>query len=135
MKYFIVSVILLAACNKQVDKKPIPEAKSKTPYFETDHNCEFPGGWPNLDAYIKQNWKWIEPKDTIDGNVFVKFKIEKNGAIANVEIFKGGFCKSCDQEAIRLVRAMPKWKPTIKNGKMMDDEFILRIYFQSSTIR
>jgi len=98
-----------------------------------DRFAEFPGGRHKLDRYIKDHWKWIEPADTIDGFVFVSFRVRKDGTITDIEIAKGG-CESCNTEAIRLVRLMPKWIPAQKNGVTIDQTYTLPILFESSAI-
>jgi protein TonB len=46
----------------------------------------------------------------------VKFVVEDDGTISDVEVMKGiGF--GCDEEAIRVVKSMPKWNPGVQNGK------------------
>jgi periplasmic protein TonB len=76
---------------------------------------EFPGGTPALFRYFAQNLRYPpqELRLGIQGTVYVGFVVERNGSISNVNIARGvsvGF----DEEALRVVRNMPLWKP----GKM-----------------
>ncbi len=79
---------------------------------------EFPGGTEALKSYLEKNVHY--PKETIDmcvmGYVFVSFIVEVDGSISNAKVEKGldhGF----DEEALRVVNAMPKWKPGKQRGK------------------
>jgi protein TonB len=62
------------------------------------------------------------------GKVFLAFIIKKDGSIAGIKILKG-IGSGCDQEAIRVVKAMPKWKPAKQNGKIVNSSFTLPISF------
>jgi TonB family protein len=82
--------------------------------------AEFPGGVEKLKLWIGQNF--VYPKEALElgyqGKVFLKFVVEKNGQISNVFVERGiADCKSCDKEALRLVKSMPNWIPAQNNGK------------------
>lgn len=85
---------------------------------EADMMPEFPGGEMKLLEYIAMNVRYpdIARQKGISGRVFVTFVVEPDGSISNVGILKG-IGSSCDQEAYRVVKAMPKWKPGEKDGK------------------
>lgn len=73
---------------------------------------EFPGGVDSMYAFISRNIKYPEEalKNNISGNVYVTFVVEKDGQITSTRLLRdiGG---GCGQEALRVVRSMPKWKP------------------------
>lgn len=73
---------------------------------------EFPGGADSMYAFISRNIKYPEEalKNNISGNVYVTFVVEKDGQITSTRLLRdiGG---GCGQEALRVVRSMPKWKP------------------------
>lgn len=55
-------------------------------------------------------------KANISGRAFVKFIVKKDGEIENVVVLKGiGY--GCDEEAVRVIKPMPKWVPGQQNGK------------------
>ena len=61
----------------------------------------------------------------------LKFVVDENGGISNVEILKGvAGCQDCDKEAIRVVKAMPKWKPGKQTGRAVRVYFNLPINFK-----
>ena len=100
-------------------------------YDSVDEMPEFPGGMEAMMKYISENVKYPEKaKDKeIQGKVYVRFVIEKDGSISEVEALRriGG---GCDEEAIRVVKAMPKWKPGKQDGKAVRVSFILPIIFK-----
>ncbi|CAG5068124.1 hypothetical protein DYBT9623_00853 [Dyadobacter sp. CECT 9623] len=95
-----------------------------------DTDPEFPGGMSALAAYIKKNQKMPKAarRARISGNVHVAFEVTARGEIRDIEVLKGlGF--GCDEEAVRLVSTMPKWKPAEKDGKSVSSSFIMPIPF------
>ncbi|RYZ47000.1 MAG: energy transducer TonB [Sphingobacteriales bacterium] len=77
---------------------------------------EFPGGQPAIEQYIKANLKYPEQakKDNIQGRVGVRFVINKDGSVGEAKVMKG-IGGGCDEEALRLIKNMPKWNPGINN--------------------
>lgn len=95
--------------------------------------AEFPGGVTELSRFIKTNMEYpIEAREQgISGRVHTKFVINSFGYIENIEILKGvKNCASCDQEAIRLLRIMPRWQPASVNGKNVNCYFNLPLTFK-----
>jgi protein TonB len=67
-------------------------------------------------------------KQKVDGRVLVNFVVEKDGSITEVKVIKPTF-PSLDAEAIRVVKAMSKWKPGYQNGKAVRVQFTMPINF------
>ncbi len=91
---------------------------------------EFPGGMSQLYVYLQKNVKYppIAKESGIQGRVFVNFVVEKDGSISNVKVLRG-IGGGCDEEAIRVVKSMPKWKPGKQRGKPVRVSFNLPIKF------
>lgn len=73
---------------------------------------EFEGGMAAWAKFIQRNLRYPEEameKET-QGKVFVSFVVEKDGSISNVSVIKG-IGNGCDEEAIRVIKKSPKWKP------------------------
>jgi periplasmic protein TonB len=97
-----------------------------------DVNPEYPGGSKEMFAYIAKNMRYPTSaiENEIEGKVFIRFVIDKSGNIVNPEIARGiGGCPECEQEALRIVRAMPKWKPAMVAGEPVKSLFYLPITF------
>ena len=92
---------------------------------------EFPGGTAKMMDYLSKNIKYPEEakEKGISGRVFLSFVIEKDGAVSNVKVAKG-IGKECDDEALRVVKAMPKWKPGLMKGKPVRVNYMLPIFFK-----
>lgn len=87
-------------------------------YEDVDESATFPGGAVEMMKYISANVKY--PESAMDngeeGKVFVEFVINKDGSISNVKILRG-ISKDLDNEAIRVVKNMPKWTPGLLDGE------------------
>ena len=91
---------------------------------------QYPGGMQALLSYLQENITY--PKDAqekkISGRVLVTFIVEKDGSISSVETVKSVF-PSLDEEAVRIVKGMPNWKPGKQNGKVVRVKYTLPISF------
>lgn len=88
------------------------ESQEDTIHFAFDTESTFEGGIQAMQRWIQENI--IYPQDAIDlneqGKVYISFIIEKDGSVSTVRIERG-VSISIDQEAKRLISAMPNWKP------------------------
>lgn len=95
-----------------------------------DSDPAFPGGTERLNAYLADNIQYpsVAADAGISGVVVVSFIIEKDGTISDVKCLRniGG---GCGDEAVRLVKTMPKWIPGVKDGKLVRCQFKLPITF------
>ena len=73
----------------------------------------FPGGQEALMRFIHTNITYPESAIElgVEGKVYVRFYVEKDGKVANVELLKGINCPAIEQEALRVVSIMPNWIP------------------------
>lgn len=73
----------------------------------------FPGGHEALMRFIYTNITYPESAIELglEGKVYVRFYVEKDGKVANVELLKGINCPAIEQEALRVVSIMPNWLP------------------------
>ncbi len=91
---------------------------------------EFPGGIPGLSQFLGQTLRYPKQarKARITGKVFANFVVGEDGIIRNIEISQGiGY--GCDEEVMRVIGLMPKWKPGIQDGKAVAVRYRLPIYF------
>ncbi len=109
----------------------VKHAKNDSIYQIVDQMPEFPGGTEALLKFVANNVKYPEKAkdEEISGRVFISFVIEKDGSVSNVEL-KRGIGGGCDDEAVRVVKAMPKWKPGIKDGKPVRVSYMMPINFK-----
>ena len=92
---------------------------------------EFPGGELALRRWIGSNIKYpvIAAENGIQGKVYVTFVVDKDGSISNARIARG-VDPSLDQEALRVVNQLPKWKPGKQRGKPVRVSYTVPINFQ-----
>ena len=76
------------------------------------------GGFENMYAFIHANIRYPEVarNNNISGQVFVEFVVEKDGSISSVKVLAGVY-PELDQEAVRVIKLLPKWKPGKQMGK------------------
>lgn len=102
------------------------------PTYDPDVYAEFPGGREKMLKYLFANLTYPEiPRQLgIQGKCNLQFVINKQGEISDIRIMRAvPDCVECDQEAIRVIKKMPKWKPAIKDGQKVDSYFMMPINF------
>lgn len=107
------------------------EASLDTTVFTiVEHQPEFPGGLSALKEYMLKNVRYPAEaqKAGITGRVFVSFVVEVNGRLTAVRVLKG-LDDSCNEEARRVVNAMPRWIPGSQSGKLIRVKYNLPILF------
>lgn len=113
---------------------PIVEEKEEEVEEEVviipDVNPEFGGGEAKLYEYLQENIQYpqLARDGGITGKVYVQFVVEKDGSITNVQV-KRDIGGGCGDEAKRVVKAMPKWKPGKVGGRTVRSQFVLPVNF------
>ena len=87
----------------------------------------FPG---NLNTWIYNNIRYPETakEKKLEGKVYVRFVIEKDGAVSNVKIIRG-VSPELDNEAKAVIASMPKWEPGKQNGSPVRVSYTVPVYF------
>ncbi|HOJ25553.1 MAG TPA: energy transducer TonB [Bacteroidales bacterium] len=108
-----------------------PEPVAEEIFTFVEEYPEFPGGDKALREYILNNIKYPEVARTsgITGTVYVQFVVEKDGSISDVKVVRG-IGGGCDEEAVRVVKSMPRWKPGKQRGQPVRVYFTLPIEFK-----
>lgn len=91
---------------------------------------EFPGGSEALQKYLAQSVRYpvIAQENGIQGRVYIQFVINQNGEVTNATILRG-VDPSLDREALRVVEAMPKWKPGKQRNRPVRVSYTVPINF------
>jgi protein TonB len=94
------------------------EVDNKPPVYFTEKMPEFPGGMEKFYEMLRNELQYPESARAIgiQGTVVLEFVVEKNGSISNPKVLYSLF-HDCDQEAIRALLNLPKWKPAEQLGK------------------
>ena len=93
-----------------------------------DEMPKFMGGQNALKKFIDTNLQWPGEFDG-QGTVLLSFIITKDGSIRNIKIEKE-LCNECNNEAIRIIKLLPKWSPGKINHKKVDVIIYLPIKFK-----
>lgn len=92
---------------------------------------EFKGGHQGLMHYLGSNLQYPEQAidSDIQGQVVVSFTVCEDGSLCDEKIMRslGG---GCDEEALRVIKKMPRWEPGTKDGKPVKVRYVLPVRFQ-----
>jgi len=96
---------------------PVQSASANAAQTAPNGAPQFPGGNIAMIRFIHQNLQYPPDalKQRIQGRVWCSFVVEKNGAIADLRLEKG-YYPLLDDEALRVLKLMPKWIPATENG-------------------
>jgi protein TonB len=123
--------------NQPTETFVVPQPKDDEPqipdqeiFVFVEEQPEFPGGEEALMNYLASNLRYPEQARELDiqGTVFIEFVVEKDGSVTNV-VVKRGIGGGCDEEAVRVVKSMPKWKPGKQRGKPVRVSYTLPVRF------
>jgi protein TonB len=91
----------------------------------------FPGGEGELMTYIISNIKYpvVAQENGIEGTVYIRFVVTKTGNVGETQVMKSAD-PLLDEEAVRVVRSLPKWTPGKINGNPVNVWFIVPIKFK-----
>ena len=109
-----------------------PNASADGDVFNVvEHMPEFPGGMGEMMKYLSMNVRYPEAahKAGAQGRVMVSFIVETDGTISNAHVQKG-VSEELDQEALRVIKNMPKWKPGMQSGKAVRVKYTIPISFR-----
>lgn len=118
---------------KPVEKEVviIEDPETVAPVISVEEMPSFPGGDAERQRFLAEEIKY--PKEAeengIQGMVYVQFVINSKGNITDVKILRG-IGGGCDEEAIRVIKMMPQWKPGRQNGKTVRVLYNMAIGFK-----
>ena len=112
----------------EVDEEVVEEAHIFT---VVESMPEFRGGMSELYPYLQKNMKYpvMAKESGIQGKVYVTFVVERDGSVTDVKVVRG-IGGGCDEEAVRVIRGAPKWKPGKQLGQSVKVRMILSITFR-----
>ena len=112
-------------------KQELPEEEDEQPIFTVvEQQASFPGGPTKLYEYLAKNIKYPQQaRETgTQGKVYLTFVVERDGSITDIKILRD-IGSGCGEEAIRVVKSMPKWQPAKQRGKVVRQQFNLPVNF------
>lgn len=126
-------IALLLCLPLFAQKEPIPRVDSDGVYLVPDKMPEFPGGMQAMMKYLAANVKYpVEAqKKSVSGRVIIQFVVMEDGKLGQEKVVRG-VDPLLDEEALRVVKAMPQWSPGIADGKAVKVRFTVPIMFNLS---
>lgn len=115
----------VVADNHQFDKKGFV-------FTLVDDMPEFPGGKQAMFKFLSENVRYpvIAQQKNIQGRVICQFIVEKDGSLTDVIVIRSGGDASLDKEAVRVIKAMPNWKPGKQRGRPVRVKYTTPITFR-----
>jgi TonB family protein len=124
-----MEVETIAAEEEIIPESEVEEDEEEI-YTSVEHQAEFPGGIAAWGRYLSATLKYpaAAQRAKMGGRVFVSFVVNTDGSVEDVQLLRGmGY--GCDEEAIRVINAMPKWNPAIHRGEKVRSRFTQPITF------
>lgn len=114
-------------------KESIPRIDSEGVYLVPDEMPKFLGGMQAMMKYLSTNVKYpVEAqKKGVSGRVIIQFVVMEDGTLGQEKVVRG-VDPLLDEEALRVVKAMPKWTPGVADGKTVKVRFTIPVMFSLS---
>lgn len=125
---YILFTLLITVYGK-LDAQCIPDTISGTKYIIYPSFAMFPTGEKGMMKFISDNLKYPKNDICIEGRVVIRFLVKDDGMIDSVKVLRG-IHPDFDNEALRVVKLMPRWIPAKLNGKGIENWFTLPITFK-----
>lgn len=130
MKKEMLMAIIACLMTLGVQAQENNESNASQVYDVVENMPQYPGGMPALIQFLSENISY--PKDakekSISGRVLVTFIVEKDGSVSEVQSATSTY-PSLDDEAVRVVKAMPHWKPGTLKGDSVRVRYTIPINF------
>ena len=121
-----------AEVEKSLETPPVTSLAPQDSVFQVvEEMPEFPGGMQAMMQFIASNVKYpsIAQKNGVQGRVITQFTISKDGSITDAKVLRS-VDPYLDKEALRVISAMPKWKPGKQGGKAVATRFTVPVVFR-----
>ena len=114
-----------------VKKSDKEEAQTERAFDVVEQMPQYPGGPTELFQFLSKTVKYPEAaeKAGTQGRVIATFIVEKDGSISDARVVKS-VSKELDEEALRVINAMPKWTPGMQSGKNVRVKYTIPISFR-----
>ena len=109
-----------------------PEEENVDEIFTiVEESASFPGGIKAFYEFLGKNMKYPRQAQRmgIEGRVYVQFVVERDGSLTDIVVVKG-IGAGCDEEAIRVLKNSPKWKPGKQRGKPVRQKMVQPVSFK-----
>ncbi|AMR33124.1 hypothetical protein A0256_17730 [Mucilaginibacter sp. PAMC 26640] len=134
MKKLLPAAFLFVTIVNAHAQSPQAKTDSVSPqnsFIEYEVSPKFPGGEDAFKNFIKENLRWPKNDPQIEGKVIITFIIQKDGRLTNFKILKS-LRPAYNKEALRILKASPKWTPGMQMGKPIVVAYTVPIIFSAA---
>ncbi|MFA6247529.1 MAG: TonB family protein [Mucilaginibacter sp.] len=112
------------------DVKQVVEENPNQIFTAVEQVPTFPGGESGFNKYLSKAIRYpaIARENNVQGRVIVQFVVERDGSLTDIKVVRG-IGSGCDEEAMRALKASPKWKPGIQNGRPVRVQYSVPVSF------
>jgi protein TonB len=113
------------------DVKAVVEEDPNQIFTSVEQVPEFPGGVQKFYDYLGKSIHYpaIDRENNTSGRVMVQFVVERDGSLTDVKAVRGP-SETLQEEAVRVLKKSPKWKPGIQNGRPVRVQYTVPVIFQ-----
>lgn len=131
MKIQLLAETVASSTAHEWPVKSLDESPREQVFTVVEEMPEFPGAQSALLKYLSESIKYpvVAQENGIQGRVSCSFVVQKDGSITDIEVIRG-VDPSLDKEAIRVIQAMPKWKPGRQRGKEVAVKYTVPVTFR-----
>lgn len=117
--------------SQEIEKQETPQAADMNKSEVIDQMPSFPGGQSAMKSWINSNLRYPASAEEkgIQGTVVCSFIVERDGSITNIQV-EQGVDPSLNKEAVRVLKAMPRWTPGKNNGSIVRVKYTTSISFK-----
>lgn len=122
---------VVAPVSPEAKEVPADSTAKEEVFMVAEQMPEFPGGMKEMLKFLQENVKYPENamKNNVQGRVIVQFVIEKDGTPTEFKVLRS-VDPDLDAEALRVMKAMPKWKPGMQKGQVVRVKFTVPVSFK-----
>ncbi|MDB5134777.1 MAG: energy transducer TonB [Mucilaginibacter sp.] len=112
------------------DVKQVTEEDPNKIFTAVEKDPSFKGGIENFYAYLRKNVHYpaIAKENNVQGKVFLTFVVERDGSLTDIKVLRS-LGSGTDEEAMRVLKASPRWTPGIQNGRPVRVQYTVPISF------
>lgn len=122
---------VVAPVSPEAKEAPADSTAKEEVFMVAEQMPEYPGGMKEMLKFLQENVKYPENamKNNVQGRVIVQFVVEKDGTPTEFKVLRS-VDSDLDAEALRVMKAMPKWKPGMQKGQVVRVKFTVPVSFK-----
>ncbi len=122
---------VVAPVSPEAKEAPADSTAKEEVFMVAEQMPEFPGGMKEMLKFLQENVKYPENamKNNVQGRVIVQFVVEKDGTPTEFKVLRS-VDPDLDAEALRVMKAMPKWKPGMQRGEVVRVKYTVPVSFK-----